>query len=101
VGLGGGGSLRPLIEPRLYAGYCWASGSPTREGIDGRTADRFIVAATLAAGVRSALLSQWDLLADVELGHTLRGMTFLSDDDRVAGLSGVLAAARVGVGFRP
>jgi hypothetical protein len=95
------GSLRPLVESRFYAGYGWATGAPTKTGMDAATAGAFVGVLSLAAGVRGNLAGRWGMLADVEAGYAFRGVTFASDQERVAGLSQIVIGARVGVTFAP
>jgi hypothetical protein len=101
AGLQGSGTLSAMLEPRLYLGYAWAQGNPGAPQVEGSTEGRLIVAAMLAGGVRNALSESWDLLADLELGAALRGVSFLSDAEPAAGLSGLILGARVGVELNP
>ena len=56
-----------------------------------------ILATVLAAGVRSELSQSFCLVTDLELGTTLSGVSFFSDAEQAAGLSGLIVAAQVGV----
>jgi hypothetical protein len=101
-GLSSQGALRALVEPRLYLGYAWASGAPVDEGrVSGSTGGRFVSTAVLAGGLRGPVFGAWELFADLELGHVLSGVTFLSDQERAAGLSGIVLGTRAGIAMRP
>jgi hypothetical protein len=100
MGVQSRGALPVLIEPRIYAGYAWASGTPSRDDVEGHDASGFVIAGVVAGGVRGVILRDWEALADVEVGHMARGLVFLSDEDEVAGLSRVVVNARIGLAFR-
>jgi hypothetical protein len=102
LGLTGRGRFRAVVEPRLYLGFAWASGNPRDEQrVTGSSAGRFISAVALSGGVRGELSDSWDIAADLELGHVLNGAVFLVDQDRAAGLSGILLGSRLGVTLWP
>jgi hypothetical protein len=101
-GLSSQGALRALVEPRLYLGYAWASGAPIDEGrVSGSTGGRFVSTAVLAGGLRGPVSGAWELFFDLELGHVLSGVTFLSDQERAAGLSAIVLGTRAGIAMRP
>jgi hypothetical protein len=98
LGLTGRGSLRGIVEPRLYLGHGWATGTasdPNRT--EGTNASGLVIATTLAFGLRSELAEGWDALADVEIGYAGRGLSFLADQESAAGLARLLVGARIGI----
>lgn len=102
VGLTGHGAFRGIVEPRLYAGHGWATGTPADAArTEGSDASGFVFATTLAGGLRSAISSGLDAIADVEIGYAWHGVSFQADAERAAGLSRLVVGTRIGVSFAP
>lgn len=90
-----------ILEPRMAFGHAWASGTSSNASVLGSTGGGFVAIAALAGGLRAPLPGKFAIAVDVEAGHTLAGVSFLADGERVAGISGVMLSASVGIAFRP
>jgi hypothetical protein len=89
-----------VLEPRLFLGYAWATGSASGVSVHATTAGGFVLAAALSGGIRSRILRDVDVAIDVEAGHTLVGVTYAADGNAMAGVSGVMLGATIGAAFR-
>jgi hypothetical protein len=85
------------IGPRLRAGYGWATGDPARADVTGSTRSGAVVALLAGGTVRVPMTSRVFATLGLELGHVLKGLTFLADTERAAGLDAALFGLATGL----
>jgi hypothetical protein len=86
------------LGPAVHVGYAWASGTPANTATIGRTTGNALVLAAASATLRVHTESNWVGLVGVDLGYTLLGVSFFSDNLRAAGTGGALLGLRAGAG---
>jgi hypothetical protein len=101
VGFSTAGSVELEVEPHVVLGVGWARGhADDTETVASHTYTDFLGIGAVSGTVRAAA-ERLSPFAALELGYTFHGVSFLADEERAAGLAGVVFGARVGCGWSP
>jgi hypothetical protein len=101
VGFSTAGPVELELEPHVVIGAGWATGhADDSETVVSQTHTDFLGIGAISGTVRVAA-NRLSPFAALELGYTFRGVSFLADEARAAGLASVVFGARVGCGWAP